>query len=118
MNAIWNAWILICFAAVNNSLAAVLLKRSQFGAPPGSNLASLMFSPWFIGALVFYGANVLLFAKALERLPVSTVYPIYAGLAFGLVAIAGRYFFGERLDFGQYVGLAIILTGIIVTSRA
>lgn len=117
MNAIWNAWILICFAAVNNSIASVLLKQSRFGAPPGSNLASLVFSPWFIGALVFYGVNVMLFAKALERLPVSMVYPIYAGLAFGLVAIAGSYFFGERLGLGQCIGMAIILAGIIVTCR-
>ena len=118
MNAIWNAWVLICFAAVNNSVAAVLLKRSRFGAPPGSSLASLLLSPWFIGALVFYSANVMLFAKALDKLPVSTVYPVYAGLAFGLVAIAGNYFFGERLGFGQYIGLGIILAGIIITSRS
>ncbi|MGK7916317.1 MAG: multidrug efflux SMR transporter [Prochloraceae cyanobacterium] len=118
MNVIWNAWFLICFAAVNNSLAAVLLKRSRFGAPPGSSLASMLLSPWFIFALVFYAANVFLFAKALEKLAVSTVYPVYAGLAVGLVAIAGNYFFGERLNLNQYIGIGVILAGIIIASRS
>ncbi len=117
MNFAWNAWILICFAAINNSVAAVLLKRSRYEvSDPG--LISLLLSPWLIAALVFYATNVLLFAKALDKLPVSTVYPVYAGLAFGLVAIAGNYFFGERLGSGQYLGLGIILAGIIITSRS
>ncbi len=117
MNFAWSAWILICFAAINNSVAAILLKRSRYEAPD-AGLMSLLLSPWLIGALIFYATNVVLFAKALDKLPVSTVYPVYAGLAFGLVAISGSYFFGERLGFGQYIGLGIILTGIIVTSRS
>jgi multidrug transporter EmrE-like cation transporter len=118
MNAVWNGWILICIAAVNNSVAAILLKRSRFGVAPDSGLASLILSPWFIGAIVFYGVNVILFAKAMEKLPLSTVYPVYSGLAFGLVAMAGNYFFGERLGLNQYVGIGIILAGIIIASRS
>jgi multidrug transporter EmrE-like cation transporter len=117
MNPNWVAWGFLLAAAVNNCIGSLLLKRSRLEAPdPG--LVSLLFSPWFIGAVVVYGINVVLFAKALEKLPVSAAYPVFAGIGFGLIAIGGSCFFGERLGVTQWVGLGTILAGMIIMSRA
>ncbi|MBD2413775.1 small multidrug resistance protein [Nostoc calcicola FACHB-389] len=116
MNFTLSAWGLVFIAGINTCIANLLLKRSRLEAPdPG--LFSLLFSPWFIGGLVFFGINVIIFAKALDKLPVSAAYPVLSGMGFGLIAVGSNYFFGERLALNQYIGLAVILTGIIIMSR-
>ncbi|MDR1578249.1 MAG: hypothetical protein LBT86_08530 [Deltaproteobacteria bacterium] len=37
--------------------------------------------------VIFFGINVILFAKALDKLPVSVAYPVFAGLGFLLATI-------------------------------
>ena len=102
---------------MNSCIGNLLLKRSRLEIPD-SSLSNLLFSPWFIGGLVFYGINVVLFAKALEKLPVSVAYPALAGFGFALLVVAAGWFFGERLGLNQYVGLGMILAGIIIMSRS
>ncbi|MBL1198693.1 MAG: EamA family transporter [Nostoc sp. GBBB01] len=117
MNFTFNAWTFVFAASINTCIGNLLLKRSRLEAPdPG--LVSLLLSPWFISGLVFYSINVVLFGKALDKLAVSTAYPVFAGLGFALIAITGNWFFGERLALNQCLGLGIILMGIIIMSRS
>jgi multidrug transporter EmrE-like cation transporter len=117
MNFNWNPWNLVFVAAINACIGNLLLKQSRLKVPdPG--LLSLLLSPWFMGGLVFYSINVVIFAKALDKLPVSVAYPVLVGLAFSLLVVTGNWFFGERLGLNQYLGLGIIMAGIIVLSRS
>ncbi|WP_267118813.1 DMT family transporter [Xanthomonas sacchari] len=109
------AWTLVLAAGVNSCIGNVLLKRSRVGAPEG--IYHLLFSPWFIGGLAFYGVNVILFAKALDQLPVSRAYPVLAGFGFLLVVLASRALFQERFDHIHWAGLAAVLVGIWCLSR-
>ncbi len=102
-------------AALNNAIGSLLLKQSRLGAAPG--LVGLLGSPWFWGGLMFYGVNVLIFAKALESLPVSVAYPVLAGLGFAAIALGGAIFFGERLAWSQVVGLMVLVAGIGLVAR-
>jgi small multidrug resistance pump len=111
-----NAWLIVLVAACVNSLAGVLLKQSRVAAE-GGPIWQLVFSPWFIGACFCYLANVFLFAKALDYIPLSLVYPAYAGAGFALIAMAGSLLFQERLGLNQWIGIALILAGIIAASR-
>jgi len=109
-------WLLVLSAGINSCIGNLLLKRSRLEAVD-SSLYGLLFSPWFIGGLIFYGINVILFAKALDKLPVSAAYPTLAGFGFALLTLASAHFFGEKLGLNQYAGVAIILAGIIIMSR-
>lgn len=109
-------WIFVLTASVNTCIGNLLLKQSRLVATDTS-LITLLFSPWFLGGLAFYGINVILFAKALEKLPVSTAYPIFAAIGFSLIAITGGWLFNEHLGLNQWVGLGIIIAGIIIMSR-
>jgi small multidrug resistance pump len=111
------AWGLVILAAINNSIGSLLLKKSRLVASD-SSLIGLLFSPWFIVGLLFYATNVVIFAKALDKLPVSIAYPVLAGVGFGLIAIAGSIFFSERLGFNQWLGMGLILAGVIVVSSS
>ncbi|MDX1976808.1 MAG: SMR family transporter [Pseudanabaenaceae cyanobacterium bins.68] len=115
MSETTTAWLMVLIAAVNNAMGSLLLKKSRLVASePG--ILGLFLSPWFWAGLMFYGMNVVIFAKALERLPVSVAYPVLAGVGFALIAIAGGFFFRERLEIGQWMGMGIILTGIILVA--
>lgn len=117
MNGTWFAWNLVIAAAINNSIAGLLLKQSRIDAPNNS-LIVLLLSPWLIAALFFYAANVVLFAKSLDKLAVSAAYPVLAGLGFGLIAVFGKVFFDERLGPNQWMGMALVLVGIILLTRS
>lgn len=111
-----SSWLLVIAAGVNSCIGNLLLKQSQrTGSTEG--LAGLLFSPWFIAGLAFYGVNVILFAKALENLPVSRAYPVLAGVGFALVAGSGALLFGERFQGLHITGLVLILLGIMLIAR-
>jgi multidrug transporter EmrE-like cation transporter len=109
-------WLLILAAGVNSMIGNMLLKQSRI-AGGSSPFVEQLVSPWFIGGLLFYAVNVVLFAKALDRLPVSAAYPVLAASGFALLAIASAIVFGERLSIAQYVGLGVTLAGIALLAR-
>jgi multidrug transporter EmrE-like cation transporter len=74
-------------------------------------------SPWFLASLVVYTTGLLLFAKALDRLPISVAVPFSTGLGFILITLLSHYLFGERLTLNQLVASSLIIAGVIVISR-
>jgi multidrug transporter EmrE-like cation transporter len=109
-----TAWILILLAAVNSTLGNLLLKKSS---TPGGDLFDMLFNPYFIAGLAFYGVNVLLFAKALEVLPVSMAYPVLAGVGFLLLVFASSILLGEMVGLYQGLGVILILAGVILLAK-
>ena len=109
-------WLLVLAAGLNSCVGNLLLKKSRLVATsPG--LLPLLFSPWFIGGLFFYAVNVVLFAKALDKLPVSIAYPALAASGFALLVFSAAWIYGERLGANQVVGLAAVLIGIWLLAR-
>ena len=117
MNINFTSWLYVFIAGINTCIGNLMLKQSR-RVPYDSNIFSLIFSPWFIIGGLFFGINMILFTKSLEKLPVSAAYPVLAGLGFCLLAISSNLFFNERLSFSQWFGVAWILTGIIIVSRS
>jgi multidrug transporter EmrE-like cation transporter len=83
-----------------------------------AGLVQLLFSPWFIGGLAFYAVNVVLFAKALDKLPVSAAYPVLAASGFAMLVFSAAFFFGEKLGVNQLLGLGAVLLGIWLLARS
>ncbi|BDU57281.1 hypothetical protein LMORI2_02630 [Limnohabitans sp. MORI2] len=77
----------------------------------------MILNPYFIAGLVFYGINVLLFAKALEVLPVSVAYPVLAGGGFLLLVFTSSILLGEVVGLYQGFGILLILTGVILLAN-
>lgn len=114
MTHITFSWILILLAGANSTIGNLMLKKSR-----ESEYSSFLFSlldPWFIGGLIFYGFNVILFVKALEYLPVSSAYPVLFGFGFILLALSSNYFLGERISSLQLLGILLTLIGIFLLS--
>lgn len=112
----WSHWLLVGAGALSTGIANILLKKSRLTAlDPG--LLALVSSPWFIGALVFYCLDLFLFAKALDRLPISIALPVFFGIMLGSVLVLSNLFLAERLTANQLVALGLISTGIVVMAQ-
>jgi multidrug transporter EmrE-like cation transporter len=120
MNGSLRQWIeLLCFPAAIAS-GQILFKRAAAQAGTGAGL------PWLLDlarlpvmwlAIGLYAASTLLWVRILATMPLSRAYPFVA-LAFVLVPAAGYFFFAEPVSRWQVVGIALIVTGVVVGARA
>jgi multidrug transporter EmrE-like cation transporter len=109
-------WLFMVGSACCNSAGSILLKQSRLVAVSSSFLTTLM-SPWFLAALVIYTTGLLLFANALDHLPVSVAAPFSTGFGFLLTTILSHHLFGEQLSVNQLAALSLIFAGVIVITR-
>ena len=75
-----KSWILIFLAGLNSTIGNLFLKKSSEMTVDTFWFAIV--NIWFLFGLMFYGFNVLLFAKALQTLDVSAAYPYSLELVF------------------------------------
>lgn len=68
-------------------------------------------------AFALYGITTLAWVWVLQKIELGKVYPLMA-LAFVLVPIGSHFFFGERFQPQYFLGVAIIITGILVAVKA
>ena len=87
----------------------------------GGHLAQTLFhlftNAGIILGLALYLVGFVLWAKVLSTVDISLAYPIFISLAFVIVVVGSRIFFGESLNPLKILGIAVIALGIIVVSR-
>jgi small multidrug resistance pump len=93
-------------AAITSEVAGTtfLQKSEQFTRP----------GPTIIMALC-YAASFFFLSQALKHLPLGIAYAIWGGLGIVLTAIIGMVVFRQSLDVPAYVGIALIVAGVVVT---
>lgn len=70
-----------------------------------------------ITALFCYGISVVVWILALSRVPVSIAFPMLS-MAYVVNALAAYYLLGEPFSTTKLVGMAVIIVGVIIISRA
>lgn len=109
----------ILYAAINVSGAALIKSDLKNQSLSGiSDYVSFLLRWRVIAgfALVFLSAIILI--KALSMAKISLVNPMATGINFGFTLIVGYFLFHERITVSHYVGLALILAGILIISVA
>lgn len=78
--------------------------------------ASQQFSKFWPSVLVVvaYGIAFYLLGLTLRFMPVGIAYAIWSGLGIILIAVIGLVVFGQRLDLPALIGLALIISGILI----
>jgi drug/metabolite transporter (DMT)-like permease len=96
---------------------------ADFGAmPPGFRekivwLVTLCFEPWIFSGFVAAFLASLAWMAALTRFELSYAYP-FTSLSFVLVLVLSVWMLGESLNAYKVLGVALIVAGTIVASRA
>ncbi|MFE8070252.1 4-amino-4-deoxy-L-arabinose-phosphoundecaprenol flippase subunit ArnE [Marinobacteraceae bacterium S3BR75-40.1] len=70
-------------------------------------------SPWLWAAIGSLGLGMLLWLLVLQRMAVGIAYPMLS-LNFVLVTLASALWFGEPVDRRHWLGVALIVAGIVL----
>ena len=119
------AFALVLTGVLLNAAAQLLIKagaetvgRFNFTA---SNLwhAGLHFAlQWqILLRLALYAVSVVVWILALTRVQVSIAYPMLS-LGYVVTAFAAWWLFGEALSAQKFIGIAVIIAGVIIVARA
>lgn len=68
---------------------------------------------WWAGFLVSLSLSMYLMAKAAERLPIGTVYPVWTGIGAVGAVIVGIVFFNEPATFWRIFFITTLILSII-----
>jgi drug/metabolite transporter (DMT)-like permease len=89
--------------------ATSLTQTGSFFAP---KTAAILFS-----ALALYGTTTIAWVWVLQKVELGKVYPLMA-LAFILVPLGSHFIFGERFQIQYFVGVTLIMLGIVLAVRS
>jgi len=113
-----------CVAVVFNALANILMKASSIPENAGLwSVSSLpeplrgLLNPYFLGGLAAFGLALIGYKFVLGKgLKLSLAYPVFTSSGFILVLLASAYFFKERLNWVQWMGIGFIMIGVWLTA--
>jgi multidrug transporter EmrE-like cation transporter len=73
--------------------------------------------PWLWFGLLCYGVSVIVWLLALSRVAVSIAYPMLS-LGYVINALVAWLWFGESMSMMKWLGIMIILCGVVVLTRS
>lgn len=68
---------------------------------------------WWVGFLAALALSMYLMAKAAEKLPISTVYPVWTGIGAVGAVVVGIVFFHEPCTFWRVLFLITLILSIV-----
>jgi len=101
-------WLLVAWAIIAEITAALTLRFSHGFSKP---------LPTVI-ALAAFGSAFYAVSLALVSLPVSTVYPVWAGGGTAGVALLGVLALHEKAGAWKVMGVLLVVIGIVVLNAA
>lgn len=97
-------WTYLAIAIVSEVAATSALKASE-------GLSKLWPS---VVVIVGYGISFYFLSLTLKSVPIGIAYAIWSGAGIAMLAFIGWFFFGQKLDLPAFLGLALIVAGVIV----
>ncbi len=76
---------------------------------------TVLTSPVLVIGLVCFGLNAACYMFALQSpaLKISLAYPVMVGGGYAIIAAVAYVWLGERLTAGQWIGVALVLAGVL-----
>ncbi|KAA8742499.1 4-amino-4-deoxy-L-arabinose-phospho-UDP flippase [Pseudomonas koreensis] len=106
---------LICVLGI--AAGQILFKLSATSLQKSGSFFDLNTILTLFSAFALYGITTIAWVWVLQKIELGKVYPLMA-LAFVLVPIGSHFFFGERFQPQYFLGVTIIITGIIIAVKA
>ncbi|WP_392532688.1 EamA family transporter [Nostoc sp. C117] len=110
-------WLDLMFVVLFGTVAQLSLKYGLYISKPteeaSASIQKLLFSRYFIIWFICYVFMTLLWLYILRTVPLSQAFPVL-GLMYALVPIASHYLLKEKVVFSQWLGISIIIGGVIL----
>ena len=95
-------------------IAAILIKLASLQIVK-TNLTDAILSPYYIGAIVCFGLQTIVWQKILLKYELYFAY-IWNSLFYVGILFSSSYFFNEKISVKNIYGVSIIILGLIVIS--
>jgi len=82
----------------------------------GNLIMRVLKSHWAVAGILLYAISSLFWLVVLSRVPLSVAYPIVA-VGYVVVVIYSKLVFKEDVRFIAWIGLALIVVGVIITAQ-
>ncbi len=102
---------LLCVLGI--AAGQILFKLSANALRSSGDALNSQFILTFGAALALYGMTTLAWVYVLQRAELGRIYPLMA-LAFVIVPACSYYILGERFSSQYFIGVALIILGIVV----
>ena len=106
---------LLCVLGI--ALGQILFKISAAALQRSGSFFEITTMCAMLSAFVLYGLTSIAWIWVLQKVELGRVYPLMA-LAFFLVPLGSHVVFGERFPPQYFMGVAMIIVGIIIAVRA
>ncbi len=100
------SWIILIFAGLMEVTFTFCLGKTK-------NAVGHELVWWWIGFLAALAMSMFLMAKAAEKLPIGTVYPVWTGIGAVGAVVVGIIFFHEPATFWRIFFITTLILSII-----
>lgn len=109
-------YVFLAFALVFNACANVLIKMGsiQFALWQDNFVRATVGNWAFVAGLVLFALNVVLYALALSRIPLSVGYPIMTAGGIMIITLVSALYMRETVSLYQGLGLLMLMGGLIL----
>ncbi|MER8413253.1 SMR family transporter [Mesorhizobium sp. M0618] len=98
------AYAILALAIVGEVIATSAMKASEGFTRLGPSML----------VLLGYATAFFFLSQVLDRIPVGVAYAVWAGGGIVLVALVAWIVYGQRPDVAGFVGMGLILAGVLV----
>ncbi|MEH2054032.1 EamA family transporter [Nostoc sp.] len=110
-------WLLLMSVVLFGTIANLSLKYGLYISSPtkgeSASILNLLLSRYFLIWFVCYTFMTLLWLYVLRTIPLSQAFPVL-GLMYALIPIASHYLLKEQVVLNQWIGISIIITGVVL----
>ena len=101
---VMSNWIYLILAIISEVIATSSLKSTE-------GFTKLWPS---IIVLLGYSAAFYFLSLTLDTIPIGVVYAIWSGVGIAAIAVVSVLFFDQKLDTASYIGMGLIIAGVVV----
>ncbi len=109
--------LIAVLCVVGLAIGQILFKMSAASLTETGSFFALKTLTTLFAAMMLYGITSIAWVWILQKTELGKVYPFMA-LAFILVPIGSHFVFGERFQLQYFIGIALIVLGIVIAVRA
>lgn len=107
-----NGSALLMSCILLTTAASYFLKLGAMARPEGSGLLALVLHPYTVLGGSCYAATFMLYAVALQKVPLSLAQPVITGGASVVTALVSIWVLKETMGAFNWLGLALVCLGI------
>lgn len=108
-------WLILIFVVLLGTVGQLSLKysfNSSITNKASTSMREVLSSRYLWIWFISYVVVTILWLFVLRSIPLSQAFPAL-GLTFALIPLASHHFLQEKVEFRQWIGIVIIIAGVI-----